>query len=506
MEPSPPPRQLRLGEIFDLEAQLYADRDLTSRELDLRDRRIALEIGLEPDPHTRSGRHALFLRWLAALPRPQAPLGSHIERGFRLTRVLLWAAGLTLGATTVGALLRYDGTTPVNVLWFLGSLVGLQLLLLLGLALASAVGVAPIRRELATLFGVLARRWPGMPRRADAAAGLGRIRNLGTVYADAERWLLLRLGQGFGLAFNLGALVTGLGLIAFSDLAFRWSTTLQWTPAEFHQVLDLTAKPWTWALPKASPSLELVEASRYIRLEGAYQKADLGKRALDSATVGQWWRYLFAALAVYGLLPRLLLWIFAGHRLNRALGRAPLNHGEFQDLFDRLTRPRLSMNAPNPESPRSPHLPGEIPAATAPLPVIAECAVVFWGEIPLDDATLQRLLENRLGWSSLLQRTAGGEEVQTDRETCATLAQQAEGNPLLLVVESFDAATREMRQFLNDAREALGPNTPIVVGLLRRAPEQGWTAPRPEEELSWRRSLEAMADPYLRVIDLTSAS
>src|SRR6185503_4846300 len=156
---------------------------------------------------------------------------------------------------------------------------------------------------------------------------VGRLGALSTVYGAAERWRIMSLTQRTAFFFNVGALVTCLYLIAFTDLAFAWSTTLDVPASTMAKVLRAVASPWRW-LGSAVPTDELVSASRYFRMSEGY----------DPRALKDWWAFLLAALATYGLLPRFVLWQFASWRA-RAVRRAlPLDHGDCQVAYERLTR------------------------------------------------------------------------------------------------------------------------------------------------------------------------
>src|SRR5690606_17221665 len=137
----------------------------------------------------------------------------------------------------------------------------------------------------------------------DALRGMRSRRSL---YADVERWTLFALAQRFGVAFNLGALVVALVLIAFSDLVFSWSTTLDVDAASVHRGVRAVALPWSW-LPAAVPSLEVVEASQWSRMQGRF----VGGTSADEAVrlAARWWSFLVAGLACWGLAPRLFAWL-----------------------------------------------------------------------------------------------------------------------------------------------------------------------------------------------------
>lgn len=116
--------------------------------------------------------------------------------------------------------------------------------------------------------------------------------------SPAERARMLLTLQQLWLVMGVGLLLAYLILLLFTDLAFGWSSTLIDQPERVARVLQTIAAPWTGIWSGAVPTLELVEATRYLRIDptaGSTQRA------------GDWWQFLLASLLVYNLLPRLLL-------------------------------------------------------------------------------------------------------------------------------------------------------------------------------------------------------
>jgi hypothetical protein len=320
-------------------------------------------------------------------------------------------------------------------------------------------------------------------QRGFLAAARGRLRSSQLVYGDLERWLLVAVAQRFGLAFNLGALATCLYLIAFSDLAFAWQTTLDWTSEGFHRAIALLAAPWSWIYPDGVPSLDVVRASRYFRLDG-------GVLAGRPELLGEWWRFLVLCLLVYGLLPRALIALLAATRLRRALGALRLDHAELASLFERLAAPLVETHAATPEE--APPARGAPAAVPAPAPREGDARAVIWGDVPVDDARVVALVARRFGWKVLAVERAGTDETRRDAAAIAAVA--GGDGPIVVLAEAFEAPTREARGFVGALRAAAGAQRSIVVALL-----DGDDPPASDDLAVWRRHIAALGDPYLRV-------
>lgn len=186
----------------------------------------------------------------------------------------LWMLAFLSGVVLAAASLNYAPTGRINVLWlwllwaglpFIGSVVSLWFLC--------------FGRGQPWLFRWRGHRvhWhPSPPERLRMLLGLQQL------------WLMA----------GIGLLLGYLALLLFTDLAFGWSSTLIDEPARVASLGRAVAVPWQWFWPAAVPGIELVEATRYARIDPLAGQAQWA---------GDWWRFLLASLLVYNLLPRFLI-------------------------------------------------------------------------------------------------------------------------------------------------------------------------------------------------------
>ncbi len=495
---------MKLADLIDLEAQLARDRDAPPGALELRDRALlATTRGEEP-------RQETVRRWLAALREREPGLlfpGRTISRALSVVRIGLGALGLALGWGAAAGVLRYTGEHPVNVWDVLLLLVGVQLLLLLALVAALLFPLATLgapllggfREGVRALYARLAARGAAPERAEEWRALWHRLRSRRSLYHHVEPWLLLGATQTFGVAFNVGALLGCLRLVVFSDVAFAWSTTLvDLDAARFHALLTALARPWGWLWPDALPSLALVEATRYSRLEGAYvQHAGVG-RAVDPALVGGWWRYLLAAIATYGLLPRAVALTVARLRAARLLARLPLDDAELARLVRRLAEPHVETRAIVPEAAPIRTAPGAVTAAGA-----AEgtaCAVVLWRDVPARPdvrAAIARHVRSEIA----SVHAAGGRD---DPGPASWAAAVDAAEPVVVVAEGFEAPDRAAVRLVRELRDALGPRRHLLV-LVVDVGEGRVGPPADASVRTWREGLARLEDPHLAVEPLREA-
>lgn len=490
-----------LAPLIDLLVQLRRDEDRDREFLRHRDRDIGRRLApLGLDPRAR------LLAWLAALSETP-DLGHRVAVVQRAGNGLLALVGLLVGWAAARVVLHYDGTQPVNIIHALAVFVGLQLLLVAVLCVTllprRATRWAPGLRTLQEAFSALSpgrllrlgeRFLPQEVRRLLAAA-VGRGSAHQRVLGRVQKWALVGAAQWFGVAFNVGALIGCLYLIASSDLAFAWSTTLDVEATHLHRLTRGLAAPWAGWLPQAVPSLELIEATRYFR----FKDGTLPGRPTDPAVLGDWWPFLLAAITCYGLLLRTLLLGVAGWRFRRAVEYALLHAPGVQDLWDRLDSALVETRAAQPEAA------GDVPsprAAHSGQPPLASRAgvLVKWAGVELDHGEAAQPLRQALGVEPRAAFRAGGtNSLEDDRNVIADVARDAGSGPVLILVKGWEPALLEFLDFLADLRRALGDGVPITVLPVGQAAAGGTAAPRPADLEQWRARAYSLGDPWLSV-------
>lgn len=309
-----PERSLSLSHLLRLDQQLRQDQNQSLRALHERDRAIGAALS-ERSPTAR------LLAWLNSVTgkhhRPQAESALPF---------ILAAAGLLAGIMAMGGLLLVDQQRPVNILVFLAVFVGLQclfLLITLGASLLFSIGGGPrLPGEHLNVIHWLVRR--SYQRVSEELRP--------EQFSPLVRWLMLSLGQLFGVFFNLGALVALFLILLVMDRSFGWSSTLDISTSGLHQLLQILAAPWSWFWPAGDVSMDLVESTRYQSLQ--LQFASEQVRAMRA-----WWPFLCACLITYGLLPRLLLWGVCHWIYRRRLRLTFINYPGARLVLSRMDSP-----------------------------------------------------------------------------------------------------------------------------------------------------------------------
>jgi hypothetical protein len=487
-------RGSRLARLIDLAVQIEDDTHRAPEALRRRDRALGREL-LErfPDPERR------VAAWLDRVrPEGGPTIGERAERSYTAARVVLGGLGLLMGSGTAAALFHYDGTHPVNVVRVMAVFVGLHAITLAATLIAmlprrwrrGIPGLTGLQDALQVLApgrwgAALIRLLPAARREASARVA-GMVRRHRRLYGDVERWWLLTASQGFAVAFHASAITTALGLVAFTDLAFAWSTTLDLDPRRFTRLSLALALPWSRLWPEAVPTADLVTATQYFRASHVH----------TPGTSSPWWRFLLACMLVYGLLPRVALLILARWRLSRALSRAFARLPGVAALRDRLESRLVETVAERAEPAVPRETDGEGLAQGAPLAEGAACHVLAWSGFPLADAAAASA---DLGVAAVSLVRAGEGAVERDTEALRALAATRDAVPVLFVVKSWEPPVHELLDFLAELRAALGGGRAILVAPLALDASGRPAAPAARDAAQWRRALDRLGDPWTSV-------
>lgn len=398
-----------LSLLIGFDEQARRDRQQNPVFLHRRDRRLALdaqERGEMLDPAI----------WLAAVQRHQprdAGAPSSLRRWQRIAGGFA-LVGAVSGIVTMAGVLAWEGTQRIN----LTVLLALMLLqLMLGL--------------FTTVQGLLNwQPWHWLQRRLSRP---GEEHALGQLAPQ----LMARAAHTGGLAFTLTALATLLVMIIVQDLAFGWSTTLDTGAVSYHQLVQTLSLPWGTLIPAAVPSLELVEATRFYRVEALVS-------ATDPVRWGQWWPFVAMSWLVYAILPRLLMWLLAQLHLRWRARRLLQDHPDMTALAYRLETPCLDHGNTHNDSYDLPDTDTAVQLQKPP----ADAALISWA-----GAGRQQRPES-LRQDSI--REAGGSaSLEEDRQLIDQVGEQLHRRSVpavTVLVNAWEPPTGDLADFLQLAR------------------------------------------------------
>jgi hypothetical protein len=443
-------------EALDIPAWLEADRDRPLEERLHRDRTIAASLP-GSDPVTRVRDWWLAIRRATPSAARDTEFATRLSRGRGIITLSMLLIGALAGAGTGMAVFRYDGTWPVNVITVFAALVLLQIVLIawtLILMLPRVPGLGALQSLLGGLNpGALAAAlYRRVARQDDQRASLLVWHEArGPAAARFARWQMLTWSQCAAVAFNVAALVFAFALIAFTDLAFGWSTTLRLDNEDLLRLTQLLAAPWGEFWPAAVPSAELIEHSRFFRL------ASSPPTAIAASELTGWWPFLLAAIMTYGLLPRCCLLLLASIRLRAATRNLLLDDPRVQALLDRMNAAEVHLGSDVKEAAR---VFPDAEAQTAPV-MSGDAVVIVWsGALPLGD--VGHWTAKHLRWRVMEALEAGSRTIAAD-EAVIERAAALQPNPVIVYVRGWEAPLLDLQDFIQALRAKVGPRCSLIV-------------------------------------------
>lgn len=456
---------------------LEQDRGLRLSQRRERDRDIGRQLGGDGSTLTDT---ETVLGWWRVIQAQQAGT-LDISTGQRVATVRRWLslalvlAGLLVGGSVCSVALAYDGSHPVNLLAFIGVMVGLPVLLLL----LTLVTMAWRMRRLVITSDKVVHGAPAGLHLNSWLLGLwerlsGSLWQVGFGQSNARGrfayWQVMLFSQLFSVGFFAGALVMFAVLVAVTDLAFGWSTTLQLDAALVHRWFMALAAPWSGLWVEALPDLALVEASRFYRLEG-------GIVDVSALRLGQWWPFVLMSLLVWGLLPRLGMLGVCRWRVAIATRALLREHSEVTALLDRMNTPAIALGEDVHTEPLQAQPRGDVVT----LRNLDDAQVVVWNnalEVAQAQAHLGSLLSDRE-----LQNVIASLPAQVPR--------------VLVMVKAWEPPMLEVLDMLQLLRRHLGTSSSILVTPIG-LPEQGFD-PAADDVQVWSAAVAKLRDPGIYV-------
>ncbi len=485
--------RLALADVVGLALALEARQALLESERRTQDRALAPVLADE------QGARRLR-RWVALSATPALALRvRRVVHAVAWTRAVFSLGGMLLGWSATSALLSIRGPGGrISIAACLGVLVALPFLswlatlfggLLRGRRAAS--DRAPLARPLHRL---ILRLLPASVR-SDAEAIFGRARAHAALLVRLQRALATQFLLLGGVGFGIGALAATGIFVVFTDLAFGWSTTLDVAPERVHRLVGALARPWAELWPAASPSLELVEATRHFRVAPGSPGPGDALSGSSPLLYGGWWPFLVMAIACYALLPRLLtlpiVALVVGRECERVLRLMP---GALA-LLESLASPWIESGGEG----------GQERASRALDAMVPEVALAGWmsraagGEVPVAivwaEAISPAAIEAEIGAGLRIHAAGGRASVEADAAVVRAVA--GSGGALLVCVRGDEPPLLELLDFLAALRAAAGAERALAVVLVGGAVRDLET---------WQRKLASLADSRLAVARIERAN
>ena len=370
------------------------------------------------------------------------------------TTFVLMILSFLFGLFSGIALLHYNGSEPVNVIYFMVMVVAVPLLTMC-LALLSMLRA---NRQRSTLVHLSPAYWMEQLW----ALLFGKGERIGEIRISPllANWIIIRRSQWIALGFSVGLLVALLGMVVTKDIAFAWSTTLMISPDAFREFLSWVALPWRGWLPEAVPSPELIAQSRYFHLGGHLTPSMVA----NAAMLGAWWKFLAMATLFYAIGLRIVMIVIAEWGYRRALRRAILSLDGIQTLLRDLQELLITTQTPARETK---------PEATELSKTSQQTRLknhydllIGWA---LETPQLQVIAEHFGITAPHIKEAGGGRSLEEDRQL---LAEITEGREILLIVKAWEPPMMEVIDFIEALEEKGSRVTLLPIG----TPKQGYRA------------------------------
>ena len=504
-------------DLIDLEYFLNGDRDISQAALHQRDRQLYLDL---PQEAQQSADSPLIHQWLRErrsqeYPKSKSP-GQTVVEIFKSLSVILAIGGGCVGLISGLTFFTYSGTTPVNVIYFLFLFVFSQLLMLLFLFIGAGLrlaGLDILPAPVAGFYGTTISWLMGRSKKFhhlvpgagtdDISRFMGLFKKQRVVYGPAFYWPLLSLSQRVMVCFNLGLLTATGFRILTSDIAFGWQSTIQFSTEFISRTVQLLALPWSWFVPLeySYPSAAQIEGSRIILKDGI--------ALLQTQDLVSWWPFLILCILCYGILVRLILVAAGSAGQWNALGSIKTGRPVIVQLLARMKTPIVrSQAAPSMSGSSVSTLSEEESHSAEPKEAASRSShlVLLISEDIAANYTADAL-NHHLGLSgfSVIDYVKYRRDPDADRSLFARLEKdpRLDGSGIMLVMESWMPPINETVKFIKDLRASVGAQVPVLVGLVGQGSDhQMIYQPDPVERKIWLRKLDALADPYLSILDI----
>ncbi len=383
--------------------------------------------------------------------------GKRVTTVTRMVGLLLLVMTFLLGVGVIrGMVTTVDGKSAINIWVLLAGTIGIQWLILLG-------GLAAF---------LLFRYWIG---------GMGWLKEItssvvrklaGKVSPDAWDsliqgkgkqpsalgWRLTRVLQLGGVGFNLGLIAGLFGVLFFKEINFYWESSMsQFGGDALGKVTRFMAAAWGGGGMNEASVAEL----RSPRGEGAGE------------IWGVFLKFLFMSFTVWGLLPRVLLWLFAVRQERKTLAGLEFQDIAHRKLWREMSRVERSVVIEGPSD---------------------GVVLLDVGGLNLDTAELRPFLLQTLRVNPEKSYSVGTLDAAEEREAWAAMRNAPCG--VVMLVEGWSLSPKQITALVAKLRREAGEDTVLRILVMG----DGVAAPDDVEFKEWEKFTDGLRDPKLECI------
>ena len=395
-----------------------------------------------------------FKEWLRS---KKTGAGAKVVSVTRLLAVILLAITFLMGIGVIrGIVTKVDGNSSLNIWVLLAGTIGVQWLLLLG-------GVITF---------LLARYWVGgVGWLKDLLSSV--VRNLaGKISPDTWRsliqgkgkqpsalaWRLTRLLQLAGVGFNVGLIAGLFGLLWFTNVHFYWESSLsQFGGESLGKLTRFLAAAWGGG--------------------GLSDSQISGLKDIAGGSGGENWdaffRFIFAALFVWGLLPRLLLWGLAVLKERKALAALEFQDVEHRKLWREISRVERTVTMEGMKD---------------------GVVLLDVGGVGIATDAIRPFLLQRLRVNPEKSFAVGILDESEEREAWQAMKDAPCG--VVFLVEGWDLSPKQITALIARIRKEAGADTVLRILVMG----DGIAPPDADDFKTWQEFVDGMRDPKLECV------
>lgn len=396
----------------------------------------------EANLSSEKARRRLGLRGMLEEVRDQESelSGQRVEAGAKLVEWLIVVVMFLLGIGVVRGLLTtfptqtggagdYENSRGFNVWILLMVTIGLQAVVLL----VGAVGFVFWKKWAGHLGGI--QGW--LSRGIGTLTG-GVDLKMKNLTLSVWSWRLTRILQSGSVGYNLGLLAGLFGCLWFLQLSFFWETSLpQFGENSLYQVTH------TLSLPVGGELVDM-DVIRQTNLNGesvsSQESPELQIHSLSPTMRADlaWSGFFFVVLTVWGLGPRLVLWMASWWMERRALAGLEFQEASLRRLWRDVTRIER----------------GEVSSQPADGVVVLDI-----GGIEMKTETMRPYFLQVLRTNPEARFLLGTLDEKLETEAMEAAKNAALG--VVFLVEGWNLSPKQMNLYHLRVRDAIGENHPI---------------------------------------------
>ena len=463
-----------LGDLADFEALLSQGK---AEQGGRRIYRESIAPHLERDLSEGQRRSQGLRLWLEAKRDSEGAVGRKLESSLGLAGLLGRVVGAVLGLGIVRGLLHSspvgDGERAYNIWIFLGTTIGIQWVILL----SGLIGWFFLRKSnrlswSQELVGYFGRKLSGS-RVSGVWHQLLATRSDG--YGSVLGWRLAAISQFCAIWLNLGMVIGFLFCLFFLEVNFYWESTLaDLSQQQLLKVTDWLSLPWSWLGEYWRPGESGVQLTSVEALRSS---------SGDGFTNQIWMRFFALTILVWGMFPRVVLYVISVVRERGALKKLDFQESRHRSLWREMAKVERKV----------------VKTSQADGVVLLD---VGGAGVQLESVRPFMLQNMRVNPEVIYQ--TGVLDASKEEEALAAMKTAELG--VVMVVEGWSLSGPQMKRNYEKVRSTIGEKKPIRFLVVGTVKGELLSEVNEEEINEWIKFVDSLRDPSAEVIKWEAAS